>query len=182
MKKALPIISFISIFIICFVYFLMRKIPLEINYVKYNIACTIVPLGISDIPENHCKYKIRNYEYLRMLFKFKFLKRVEEITIDSQPLEFDILLGDGIPELKPKQYLKGKNENYQLEKIKLTDRFLNVRYVIKFSPNKKNLYLVLGANNELIMVNNEFCSISESEYKKLLLFFSKIVGDTINEY
>lgn len=173
-------IFFLVLLILCIIF--LYPMQLNIKYLPYE-QCTFEPLGISDIEIKEKSFQVKKYEYLQFFSILKKLNKIEEIEIDKN-LKLEVNLGfegdDNNQALNEDNFISGKNET-NIVKIRLIDRFINVRYVIIFPNNKKIKRIVLGHNKNIIMINENFYLISQDNFKKLLLFFSKIIEDEINE-
>lgn len=162
--------------------FCLYPVKLKIDYLRYDI-CTFEPLGISDIKKNEQNYTIKNIDYLRFASILSKLEKSDEIEIDKSirlVVNFN-LDEDEDEDTLNNEFLIPKQTEPNIEKIKLIDRFINVRYVISFPNNKKINKIVLGHNKQIIIVNDNFYLIPVDQYKKLLLFFSEKINDEIDD-
>ena len=169
---------FILLMLILFI-FCSYPVKIYVEYLPYDI-CTFEPLRISDIKTNEQNYRVKNIDYLQISSILKDLEKIDEIEIDRSlklevDLDFDVVQNQNT--LNKDSFSPDPVEN-NIEKIKLIDRFINVRYIITFPDNRR---IVLGRNKIIIMINDNFYLIPTEKYKKLLLFFSKIVNDEIDD-
>lgn len=177
MKKKLVFSSVLFVLIIMLIWLFYPK-SIYISYVPYESEY-LYPRGIADVSNNPKEYKIKNVDYFSLYNKIKDLEEIREIEIDNTSLELDFIYTEsGIITLDS---MENDNENSTVEKRELTDRDIDVRYCICFPGRKKINQLSLGCNDKMIMIDNKFYKIQRNKHKELILFFSRIVDDEMDE-
>ncbi|WP_191016864.1 hypothetical protein [Treponema zioleckii] len=171
---------FILLFVISFIVY---PVQVRIDYLPYDL-CTLEPLGIANIKNTEKKYLIKNIDYFRICSLLRKLEKTYEINFDDNvqfELDLDWDEDENQNDLNNEIVKKiTEPQSSSIRKVKIIDRFVNVRYVVNFSDSKKIKRIALGHSKNIIIVNDDFYSIPIGDYKKLLFFFSGLINDKIN--
>lgn len=179
--------------------FVLLPVNAKVDYVPYE-NCTLVSMGVCDVNMYHKKIKMNKKDYRKIISLVKQLEEIEEIEDDEdediKEASDNYWLYSMLYKLDSSLVELDKLEEYRLElekiitekegqprnirKIKIIDRFVNVRYVIHFSKFRKIRMIALGKKSTIIMVNNKFYSISRDDHKSLATYFSKKIDDPVD--
>ena len=182
-RKIIFVFNLILIILFLFCAYLLWPVPYEIKYLNYEL-CTLTPIGAYFDLGKTVTGQMKNYEYLKIKFLLKDLKVIDEIKYEeSGELQFTLINDEGEVIFDSSAFEQEGNSK-DLEKTNIVcrkprDIDLNVRYVINLKDKKNLNKLVIGHNSNMIMMNDKFYEISRDKYKKLIIFFSNIIGDNI---
>lgn len=143
----------------------------EKNYIAdiayFDIStCVIVPLSENDLKINYRNVKINQKDYRQIM---QCIEEKQIVTTVNQIVEFNLdFLDESID-------IKKSNKEPKYEEIPIDDYVLNVRMVCTFN-NKQVSKIVLGRNPEYIKLNDNYYKISNSDYEKLIMIFTKYIG------